>query len=165
MNRWVLTDFYFFLWVVTLSCAMFKHTSQYGNSCSFRRTTFKSTSVRLIWIVIVSEKESFSFCRWKNNNSVTSVQKACHKEFGYKKRPTQQQLSLPIIKGHLRAKIGKIIVQRRKVKCQLKVCHIEKSTIYLNSLSRSKCFANKFFLYENEKKITGNFGIDKCCFK
>ena len=31
------------------------------------------------------------------------------------------QLSLPIIKGYLRAKIGKSIVERRKVRCQLKV--------------------------------------------
>ena len=33
-----------------------------------------------------------------------------------------KELTLAIIKGHLRAKIRKKIVQRRKVKYQLKVC-------------------------------------------
>ena len=67
---------------------MLKHTSQYSNSSRSSYTTFESTSVRLIRIVIVSEKETFSSYRWKKNNSVISVQRAYHKEFGHEKTPS-----------------------------------------------------------------------------
>ena len=43
-----------------------------------------------------------------------------------------------IIKGQLRAKIGKNIVQRQKVKCQLKVCQIEKLKISLNDVPQDR---------------------------
>ena len=49
-----------------------------------------------------------------------------------------KQLSLPIIKRHLCAKIGKSTVQRRKVKCQLKVCQIEKLKISLNRVRQDR---------------------------
>ena len=42
------------------------------------------------------------------------------------------------MKEHLRAKISKSIVQRRKVKCQLKVCRIEKLKICLNRVCQDR---------------------------
>ena len=84
-------------------------------------------------------------------------------------RLTLQQLSLPIIKGHLlRGKIGKSIVQRRKV------CQIEKLKIFLYRTRPGQHsllihFFNSIISFGNniqkwKKKITVNFGIDKYYF-
>ena len=75
------------------------------------------------------------------------------------------KLSLPIIKGYLRAKIGNSIVRRRKVKYQLKVCSIKKSKISLNRARQGRHvlpihFFNSIISFRNnirkwKKKLTG----------
>ena len=62
----------------------------------------------------------------------------------------ENQLRLPIIKRHLRTEIGNSIVQRRKVKYQLKVFQIEKLKISLNRARQDRhFFSSKFFEFDH----------------
>ena len=76
----------------------------------------------------------------------------------------KNKFSLPIIKKNLRAKIRKSIVQRRKVKCQFKVCQIEKLKISLNRVRQDRhflvvIFFNSIISFRNNiRKWKKNYG-------